>query len=52
MAARVPVSTIAFGTDNASVDSAGQTVEVPVDATALEAIAKGTGGEFFDAASA
>ena len=51
-AARVPVSTIAFGTDNATVESAGQTVPVPVDATALEAIAKGTEGEFFEAASA
>jgi Ca-activated chloride channel family protein len=51
-AARVPVSTIAFGTDNASVESAGQTVQVPVDASALEGIANGTGGEFFEAASA
>jgi Ca-activated chloride channel family protein len=51
-AARVPVSTIAFGTDNASVESAGQTVQVPVDASALEAIAEGTGGKFFAAASA
>jgi Ca-activated chloride channel homolog len=51
-AARVPVSTIAFGTDNASVESAGQTVQVPVDASALEAIAQGTGGKFFTAASA
>jgi len=51
-AARVPVSTIAFGTDNASVESAGQTVQVPVDASALEAIAEGTDGEFFTAASA
>ena len=50
--AGVPVSTIAFGTDNASVESAGQTVQVPVDASALEAIAEGTGGEFFTAASA
>ncbi len=50
--ARVPVSTIAFGTDNASVESAGQTVQVPVDASALEAIAKGTDGKFFAAASA
>jgi Ca-activated chloride channel family protein len=47
----VPVSTIAFGTDNASVVSQGQTVEVPVDDTALRAIAEGTGGTFFDAAS-
>lgn len=51
-AAQVPVSTIAFGTANASVESAGQTVAVPVDATALEAIAKGTDGRFFTAASA
>lgn len=51
-AAQVPVSTIAFGTDNASVESAGQTVQVPVDASALEAIAKGTDGKFFTAASA
>jgi Ca-activated chloride channel homolog len=51
-AARVPVSTIAFGTDNASVESAGQTVQVPVDASALEAIANGTDGKFFTAASA
>jgi Ca-activated chloride channel family protein len=51
-AARVPVSTIAFGTDNASVESAGQTVQVPVDASALEAIAEGTDGRFFTAADA
>jgi Ca-activated chloride channel family protein len=51
-AALVPVSTIAFGTANASVESAGQTVQVPVDASALEAIAAGTGGKFFTAASA
>lgn len=51
-AARVPVSTIAFGTDNASVESAGQTVQVPVDASALRAIAEGTEGKFFTAATA
>jgi Ca-activated chloride channel homolog len=50
-AARVPVSTIAFGTDNASVESAGQTVQVPVDSSALRAIAEGTDGKFFTAAS-
>ncbi len=50
-AAGVPVSTIAFGTDNASVVSQGQTVEVPVDDSALRAIAEGTDGQFFDAAS-
>ncbi|HEX6381620.1 MAG TPA: VWA domain-containing protein [Acidimicrobiia bacterium] len=51
-AARVPVSTIAFGTDNASVESAGQTVQVPVDASALRFIAEGTEGKFFTAVSA
>ena len=51
VAAGVPVSTIAFGTDDASVISQGQTVDVPVDDTALRAIAEGTGGQFFDAAS-
>ena len=51
-AARVPVSTIAFGTAHAQVQSAGQTVDVPVDASALEEIATGTGGKFFQAASA
>lgn len=49
--AGVPVATIAFGTDDATVVSAGQVVEVPVDASALEAIADGTGGPFFEAAS-
>lgn len=49
----VPVSTIAFGTDDpgVTVESAGQTVPVPVDQTALEAIAEGTNGTFFEAAS-
>ncbi|HKN92008.1 MAG TPA: VWA domain-containing protein [Acidimicrobiia bacterium] len=51
-AAQVPVSTIAIGTAHASVQSAGQTVDVPVDPSALEAIAKGTGGKFFQAATA
>jgi Ca-activated chloride channel family protein len=51
-AAQVPVATIAIGTAHASVQSAGQTVDVPVDASALEAISKGTGGKFFQAASA
>ena len=49
--AGVPVSTIAFGTDSATVMSQGQLVEVPVDDSALEAIAEGTGGTFFAAAT-
>jgi Ca-activated chloride channel family protein len=51
VAAKVPVSTISFGTLNASVVSQGQTVSVPVDATALRKIADGTGGRFFQAAT-
>ena len=51
--AGIPVSTIAFGTDDpgVSVESGGQTVPVPVDETALQAIAEGTGGTFFSAGS-
>ena len=50
--AGVPVSTIAFGTDDATVVSQGITVDVPVDPTALQAIAEGTEGRFFEAATA
>ncbi|MEA3076067.1 MAG: Ca-activated chloride channel [Actinomycetota bacterium] len=49
--AGVPVWTIAFGTANASVQSQGQTVSVPVDKTALREIAKATDGTFFEAAT-
>ena len=51
--AGVAVSTIAFGTDDpdVSVESAGVTVKVPVDSSALQAIAEGTEGQFFAAAS-
>lgn len=51
-AAGVPVSTIAFGTPNGKVTVQGETVSVPVDAAALQAIAKTTGGQFFTAATA
>jgi Ca-activated chloride channel family protein len=50
-AAKIPVSTIAFGTASASVVSQGQTVSVPVDSSALRKIAQGTGGRFFQAAT-
>jgi Ca-activated chloride channel family protein len=49
--AGVPVSTIAFGTNNATVESQGETVDVAVDTSALRAIADGTDGTFFQAAS-
>ena len=51
-AAGVPVSTIAFGTASGTVVVQGQSIPVPVDATALQAVANTTGGKFFAAASA
>ena len=52
-AAGVPVSTIAFGTDDpgVTVESQGQIVAVPVDESALRDIAEGTAGDFFEAGS-
>ncbi len=50
--AGVPVSTIAFGTDQGFIEIEGEgIVPVPVDQTALQGIAEGTGGQFFSAAS-
>ncbi len=50
--AGVPVSTIAFGTDQGFIEIEGEgIVPVPVDQTALRGIAEGTGGQFFSAAS-
>ncbi len=50
--AGVPVSTIAFGTDQGFIEIPGEgIVPVPVDQTALRSIADGTGGQFFAAAS-
>jgi Ca-activated chloride channel family protein len=51
-AAHVPVTTIAFGTDNGRVVLAGRQLEVPVDKPALSQIAGETGGRAFEAASA
>jgi len=50
--AGVPVSTIAFGTPGGTVVLGGETLSVPPDGAALRAIAKATGGRFFEAASA
>jgi len=48
--AGVPVSTIAFGTQGATIDIPGEgPVDVSVNEAALEAIAESTGGEFFAA---
>ena len=52
VAAKVPVSTIAFGTDFGTLDLDGETVPVPVDRSTLKKIADNTGGSFSTAASA
>jgi len=51
-AAGVHISTIAFGTASGTVTVQGETVSVPVDAAALQAVAQTTGGQFFTAATA
>lgn len=50
-AANVPVSTIAFGTDEGAVQINGQVQRVPVDRLALEQLAESTRGHFYEAAS-
>jgi Ca-activated chloride channel family protein len=50
--AGVPVSTISFGTDHGVVTIQGQQVPVPADDGSLDQIAKLSGGNFYQAASA
>ena len=48
----MPVSTIAFGTDDGVVEINGQLQRVPVDRQALEQLAESTQGFFYEAATA
>ena len=51
-AAKVPISTIAYGTDDGQVVVGNRIISVPVDKAALRRIAERTGGKSFEAASA
>jgi Ca-activated chloride channel family protein len=50
-AAHVPITTIAYGTDNGQLVMGGRVLDVPADKAALQKIADQTGGRYFQAAS-
>jgi Ca-activated chloride channel family protein len=50
-AAKVPIYTIAYGTENGYVDLDGKRNPVPVDHQEMQQIAQQTGGEYFTAAT-
>ncbi|MBB3731660.1 VWA domain-containing protein [Nonomuraea dietziae] len=47
----VPVTTIAYGTQTGTIDIQGNQIPVPVDAPALQELARSAGGGFYEAAS-
>lgn len=50
--AKVPVSTIAYGTPDGTVTIEGETMGVPADTQTMQAVADATGGTYFEATSA
>ena len=48
-AARVPVDSIAFGTQQGTINLQGEVLSVPADPAAMSAIASGSGGKSFTA---
>jgi Ca-activated chloride channel family protein len=50
--AKVPVSTIAYGTPTGTVTIEGDTLPVPADAQTMQAVADATGGTSFEATTA
>ena len=50
--AGVPVSTIAYGTPNGTVTIEGQVIDVPADTETMAAVARISGGRYFQATSA
>ncbi|THV38418.1 VWA domain-containing protein [Glycomyces buryatensis] len=50
-AAEVPVSTVAFGTDEGVIELDEELVSVPVDRDALAGLAEETSGQYYEAAS-
>lgn len=50
--AKIPVSTIAFGTDGGTIEHEGEQIPVPVDDETMKQIADDTGGTYFNAESA
>ncbi|GAA2262627.1 VWA domain-containing protein [Glycomyces scopariae] len=51
-AAEIPVSTVAFGTDEGVIELDEELVSVPVDRDALAGLAEATGGDYYEAVTA
>jgi len=50
--AKVPISTIAYGTPTGTITMEGQTMGVPADTQTMSSVAQATGGRYFEATSA